>query len=83
MSNGTAWRSCSRTGRKYASLILSTVESPLELRDLIHRIDVVDAFVFVKIPLMHGTEAKKAGLPVRVRFPAFADGGTDGPSPLD
>lgn len=56
---------------------------PLELRDLIHRIDVVDAFVFVPIPLMHGIEAKKAGLPVRVGFPAFADGGTDGPSLLD
>ena len=56
---------------------------PLELRDLIHRINVVDAFLFVPIPLMHGIEAKKAGLPVRVRFPAFADGGTDGPSRLD
>jgi hypothetical protein len=41
----------------------------LELRDLIHRIDVIHALLFVPIALMYRIDAEKAGLPrQRMRF---------------
>lgn len=54
----------------------------LKLRDLIHRIDVIHALLFVPIALMDRIDAEKAGLPRRMRFPALADGGASGPGLL-
>lgn len=54
----------------------------LKLRDLIHRIDVIHALLFVPIALMDRIDAEKAGLPRRMRVPTLADGGASGPSLL-
>ena len=55
----------------------------LKWRDLVHRIGVIHALLFVPIALMDRIDAEKAGLPRRMRLPALADGGASGPGLLD
>ena len=53
----------------------------LPLRDLIHRVDVVDAFAGGRIALVHGVHPQVAGLTLRIGTAPLADGGRSGPRP--
>ncbi len=47
----------------------------LELGHFINGIDVIDAFVFILIPLMNRVDPNKAGLPIGTWFFSFANKG--------
>ena len=55
----------------------------LKLGHLIDGIDMIDAFLFIPIPLVHGVETEKAGLAVGGRFPTFTNAGAGGAGLLD
>ena len=46
----------------------------LILGDFIHGVDVIDAFGAIAVALVDGIDAQKAGLAVRLRLSALADG---------
>ena len=53
----------------------------LPLRDLIHRVDVVDTFAGGRIPLVHGVHPQVAGLALRIGTAPLADSHRRGPRP--
>src|SRR6266404_3187615 len=69
------------TGSSQASLMRSVAATISPLRDLIHRVDVVDAFAGGGIALVHGVQSQEAGLTLRIGTAPFADGGRGGSRP--
>src|ERR1019366_10760318 len=78
MGKDSGWR---RSGCRKGGLWALGGGHDLPLRDLIHRVDMVDALAGGRIALMHGVHPQVARLALRIGTAPLADGHRGGPRP--